>query len=108
MSVSLTPTLESEAEAQQSLGIYCEAIATLPEKCRRVFLLRKVYGLKQREIAESLGISVRMVEKHMKIGTLKCREYVLSQPSAHESRQGKSLRAECQLNSLVPKEGLDQ
>ena len=34
-----------------------EAIATLPEKCREVFVLSKIDGLKNREIAEKLNIS---------------------------------------------------
>ena len=94
LAIQSTPTVESELEAQQSLGIYCEAIAALPEKCRRVFLLRKVHGLKQREIAQAMGISVRMVEKHLRVGTLKCSEYInkgpvndLSEPCLSSSRE---------------------
>lgn len=75
------PNLEHELEARQSLGLYCEAIAALPERCRRVYLLRRVHGLRQQEIATSLGISLRMVEKHLQKGTLECREFI-------KSRQG--------------------
>ena len=39
-----------------------EAIATLPEKCREVFVLSKIEGLKNREIAEKLNISVNTVK----------------------------------------------
>lgn len=67
---------EYELEAQQSLGIHCEAVAALPEQCRRVYLLRRVHGLKQQEIADSLGISVRAVQKHLQQGVLKCHKYV--------------------------------
>lgn len=72
----VSATLEKEVEAQQTLGAYCDAVAALPEACRRVFLLRKVHGLKQTEIAENLGISLRMVEKHLQNGTLKCRKFL--------------------------------
>ena len=68
--------LEHELEAQQSLGLYCEAVAALPERCRRVYLLRRVHGLRQQEIATSLGISLRMVEKHLQKGTLECRAFI--------------------------------
>lgn len=42
-----------------------EAIATLPEKCREVFVLSKIEGLKNREIAEKLNISEKTVERHL-------------------------------------------
>ena len=58
-------TLEANVIAQQRLGIYCEAIATLPKQCRRVILMKKVYGLPTKEVARRLGISTSTVEKHM-------------------------------------------
>jgi RNA polymerase sigma factor (sigma-70 family) len=69
-------TTENENEADQSLGIYCEAVAALPDKCRRVYLLRKVHGLKHKEIAQQLGISLSSVEKHLRNGVLNCRLYM--------------------------------
>lgn len=69
-------TAENELEAQQSLGIYCEAVAALPEQCRRVYLLSRVQGLKQKEIAESLGISLRAVQKHLASGVSKCSAFI--------------------------------
>ena len=41
-------------------------LSSLSEKCRRVFELRIYEGLKNREIAERLGISIKTVEKHIK------------------------------------------
>ena len=70
-------TVENEIEASQSLGLYCEAVADLPVKCRRVYLLRKVHGLSHKDICERLNISRSMVEKHLRIGTLSCRDYML-------------------------------
>ena len=61
-------TLETNMMAQQKLGIYCEAVASLPEKCRRVVLLKKVYGLSHKEIAEKMGIKISTVEKHLTKG----------------------------------------
>lgn len=69
-------TVEDEVEARQNLGIYCEAVAALPEQCRRVYLLRKVHGLPHKEIAERLELTVSSVEKHLHKGVLKCRAYV--------------------------------
>jgi RNA polymerase sigma-70 factor (ECF subfamily) len=41
------------------------AIACLPDKCREIFELSKFKGLKYREIAEKLNISVKTVETQM-------------------------------------------
>ena len=67
---------DSEVEAQESLGLYCEAVAALPEKCRQVFLLRKVHGLAHKEIAERMSLSVSSVEKYLFRGVLECRTFV--------------------------------
>lgn len=40
-------------------------INSLPEQCRKVFLLSRKYELKNREIADQLGISLKTVEKHI-------------------------------------------
>ena len=42
-----------------------EAIAALPERCREVFELSRVQGMRYVEIAEVLEISVKTVEKRM-------------------------------------------
>jgi RNA polymerase sigma-70 factor (ECF subfamily) len=42
-----------------------QAIASLPEKCRMVFELNRIEGLKYAEIAEKMDISVKTVEAQM-------------------------------------------
>ena len=42
-----------------------KAIIDLPKQCRRVFELSRYEGLKYKEIAERLGISVKTVETHI-------------------------------------------
>ena len=76
LQLEISDSVESEVEGQESLGIYCEAVAALPEKCRRVYLLRKVHGLPHKDIAERLGVSLSTVEKHLRLGTLSCRDYI--------------------------------
>ncbi|PHR61086.1 MAG: RNA polymerase subunit sigma-70 [Robiginitomaculum sp.] len=56
---------ERELAAHQSLGLYCEAVASLPEKTRQIFLLRKMHGLKHKEIAQRMSLSLSSVEKHL-------------------------------------------
>jgi len=67
---------EDEVEAEQTLGIYCDAVAALPEKCRQVYLLRKVHGLSHKEIAERMELSISSVEKYLLKGVLACRGFV--------------------------------
>ncbi|MDD4032058.1 MAG: RNA polymerase sigma-70 factor [Bacteroidales bacterium] len=55
------PLLHEEFEQQIQ-----QVIDTLPPRCRQVFLLSRFEGLKNREIAEKLHISVTAVEKHIR------------------------------------------
>lgn len=41
------------------------ALAKLPDGAREVFLMNRIDGLKYREIAEMLGLSIKAVEKRM-------------------------------------------
>jgi len=47
-------------------------IASLPEKCRQVLILRKIHGLSHREIALRMGIAEHTVEKHVSHGVRLC------------------------------------
>lgn len=51
--------------ARQELDTAIAALLSLPERTRTVFLLFRLEGYKQREIAEQLGISLSTVEKDM-------------------------------------------
>jgi RNA polymerase sigma-70 factor (ECF subfamily) len=46
-------------------GRIIDVMNSLPEKCLVVFRLSRIDGLKNREIAEQLGISLKAVEKHI-------------------------------------------
>ena len=56
---------ESELAYKELQEAVNAAIDTLPEQCKRVFILSRKYELKNREIAEQLDISVKTVEKHI-------------------------------------------
>jgi RNA polymerase sigma factor (sigma-70 family) len=67
---------EDHMEMRQKLAAFCHVVASLPPQCRRAFLMRKVYGFSQKEIAERLDISVSTVEKHIASGLMKCSAYM--------------------------------
>ena len=74
---SLAPP-DVQVDADRRFLAFCRAVGGLPDQCRRVFILKKVYGLSQEEIAERLAISTSTVEKHIARGLLLCRERLLS------------------------------
>lgn len=60
----------------QELELLTQAIQTLPDRCRQVLTLRKIYGLSQREIARQLGIAEHTVEAQVGIGVRRCAEFL--------------------------------
>jgi RNA polymerase sigma-70 factor (ECF subfamily) len=66
--LACTDDLEMDVMAQQKLGIYYEALVGLPPQCRRVVIMKKLYGLQNKEIATQLQLSVSTVEKHLTKG----------------------------------------
>lgn len=60
----------------QELEILTKAIQSLPDRCRQIFTLRKVYGMSQRDIAKKLNISARTVNAQISIGVNKCADFV--------------------------------
>ena len=61
------------SERNQMEKLIRDAINSLPKRCRDIFLLSRMEGLKYREISERLGISVNTVECQMGIALKKLR-----------------------------------
>jgi RNA polymerase sigma-70 factor (ECF subfamily) len=81
--------VEEIVNSHQELALLTRAVARLPERCRQVFTLRKVYGLSQKEIAASLSISENTVEQHLAKGVRLCTAALAGTPIAQ--RDGTSL-----------------
>lgn len=62
----------SQAASDEEFTFFCEAVRKLPVQCRRVFVLKKVYGYSQKEISQQLNISENTVEKHVALGVKRC------------------------------------
>jgi RNA polymerase sigma-70 factor (ECF subfamily) len=63
--VKPVPSPEAGLEAKQALSALDEALCQLSPKCRDIFIMRRVEGLSNEEIARQHGISVNSVEKHI-------------------------------------------
>lgn len=91
-----TRGLDEEFESRQRFELFCRAVRLLPVKCRRVYILRKVYGFSQKEIAKQLNISEKTVEAHIAKAALRCMDFIEAQEtevgsikhSARKRRQG--------------------
>ena len=63
---------EKILESQEKLELFCSAVDSLPDKCREVFVMKRVYGYSQKEIADKMDISERTVERHIAKGAFRC------------------------------------
>lgn len=62
--------------ARQELTLLLDAIDALPARCREIYILRKLKGVSQREIAEQLGISEQTVQVQVVRGNKRCVQYL--------------------------------
>ncbi|MFT9417808.1 RNA polymerase sigma factor [Acetobacter sp.] len=60
-----TPSLEAIADARAELRFLNSVIQRLPERCRNVFIDRKINGFTQKDCAKNLGITENSVEKQL-------------------------------------------
>ncbi len=67
------PGPERIVDARQRLLLFAKAIHELPPRCQQVFILSRIEGMANGEIARLLGISRNMVEKHIIRALLHCR-----------------------------------
>lgn len=80
--LELLPVLEDRPGVAETVGhdqelqLLAEAIQSLPDRCRQVLTLRKIYSLSHREIAAKLGISEHTVNAQVAIGVLRLRDYL--------------------------------
>ncbi len=59
------PPLDVTIQRAQEQAWLREAMLSLPPRCRQVFVLVRIDGLSQGEVARRCGISVKTVEKHL-------------------------------------------
>lgn len=71
------PSVEAIVDARQAVDtLLRQTIVGLPPKCRLAFMLSRFDELSYPQIAERMGVSVKMVEKHITKALLACRAAV--------------------------------
>lgn len=63
---------ETVVFGEQQLDKLIDSLSGLSPLCQRIFYLNRFEGLKHREIAETLNISIRTVEENIKRALLHC------------------------------------
>lgn len=63
-------------ESKERFLHFCRATEKLSGSIKKCFILKKVYGLSQKEISELLGLSQSTVEKHVAKGLLHTAKYM--------------------------------
>jgi RNA polymerase sigma factor (sigma-70 family) len=77
-------------DSRERIRLLARAIAALPPQCAKVFILRKMQGMSQKEIAGRLNISVRTVENHVAVGLSRCRAFMRAHGGTAGDGNGKS------------------
>ena len=76
------------ATARQELGRVQVALATLPERARQIFMMRKVEGRSQKEIAQLLGVSEAVVENEASRSLRAVLRLLTEADAEHDPRTG--------------------
>jgi RNA polymerase sigma-70 factor (ECF subfamily) len=82
--------VDDAVDGRERIRVLARAIAALPPQCAKVFVLRKMQGLSQKEIAARLNISVRTVENHVALGLVRCKAYMRAHGCGPDQESGNS------------------
>lgn len=74
--------IDAIVNSHQELMMLVSAVQQLPERCRQVFTLRKVYGYSQKEIAKRMNISENTVEQQLIKAARHCAQALVDKPVA--------------------------
>jgi RNA polymerase sigma factor (sigma-70 family) len=90
-SLDEAPSVETQVSDRQELARLAEGVAALAGRRREVFILRKVHGLPQKEVARQMGISESAVETHLALA-IDILGKLLERPGKRRGRPSKTWR----------------
>jgi RNA polymerase sigma-70 factor (ECF subfamily) len=70
------PDAAEIVSTNQEVALLTDAIDALPARCREIFILRKLHGISQKEIAARLGLSEQTVQVQIARGARKCADFL--------------------------------
>ncbi len=77
--------LEDEYTSKERFLLFCRATEQLSSSIRKCFILKKVYGMSQKEIADQMQLSQSTVEKHIAKGLLQTMLYMREHEQSHQT-----------------------
>ncbi|ASP49363.1 RNA polymerase sigma factor [Cognaticolwellia beringensis] len=72
-------TVEKDLYQKLKFERFNQVLSSLPEKQRRAILLRKLYCLSHKEIANKMDVSVSSIEKYIAQGLKQCKQSLCAQ-----------------------------
>jgi RNA polymerase sigma-70 factor (ECF subfamily) len=70
------PDAADAASTAQEIELLVEAVDRLPARCREIFILRRLRGIPQKEIASRLKLSEQTVQVQAARGIRRCEEFM--------------------------------
>ena len=84
--------LEDEVTSKERFLLFCRATEQLSQPVRKCFILKKVYGMSQKEIAAYMKLSESTVEKHIAKGLLQSMHYMQQHDQLDEQQHSPTIK----------------
>jgi len=78
------PDAAALAATHQEIELLVDAVSLLPARCREIFVLRRLQGVPQKEIAERLGLSEQTVQVQASRGLHRVSQYLRNRVNSLE------------------------
>lgn len=70
------PNARETAATAEEIALLVEAVDSLPARCREIFILRRLQGVPQKDIAARLGLSEQTVQVQAARGVRRCTDFI--------------------------------